>query len=218
MDGDIFGVRFEVDPNPPPGGPCSLADGTAVPVQLAVADGSSRGVKVRAERQAGARGEADHALVEQQHHRDGGRNQHGRRRPQLTAGERRESDGQHKQLGHQRPRPRPAESPEEEIRQRQKARLKRTGAAPSVKTAPQKDRTGAPVVSWKPYQPAATSRAVASAATIPGDHGDGAGPDAGSSRVRPAEARTVRQPAAAGSANGSEGFSGGLDTLAPYRT
>ena len=35
MDGDLFGVRFELEPNPPPGRAVLLSDGAAVPVQLA---------------------------------------------------------------------------------------------------------------------------------------------------------------------------------------
>lgn len=76
-----------------------------------------------------------------------------------------------------------------------------------MKTAPQKERTGAPDTSWKPYQPAATSRAVASSAVtiamtvIPAGRGPGSiGPVPGTESA------------------GSEGFTGGLDTLAPYRT
>ncbi|WP_190243216.1 FtsK/SpoIIIE domain-containing protein [Arthrobacter globiformis] len=38
LDGDIFGLRIEPDPHPPPGRALLVADGTAVPVQLAVAD------------------------------------------------------------------------------------------------------------------------------------------------------------------------------------
>lgn len=35
MDGDLFGIRFELEPNPPPGRAVLLADGRAMPVQLA---------------------------------------------------------------------------------------------------------------------------------------------------------------------------------------
>jgi S-DNA-T family DNA segregation ATPase FtsK/SpoIIIE len=35
LDGDLFGLRFELEPNPPPGRAVLLSDGTAVPVQLA---------------------------------------------------------------------------------------------------------------------------------------------------------------------------------------
>lgn len=35
MDGDLFGVRFELEPNPPPGRAVLLSDGASVPVQLA---------------------------------------------------------------------------------------------------------------------------------------------------------------------------------------
>jgi S-DNA-T family DNA segregation ATPase FtsK/SpoIIIE len=38
LDGDIFGLRIDPDPHPPPGRALLVADGTAVPVQLAVAD------------------------------------------------------------------------------------------------------------------------------------------------------------------------------------
>ncbi|WP_457974310.1 FtsK/SpoIIIE domain-containing protein [Arthrobacter sp. D1-17] len=37
MDGDLFGARFELEPNPPPGRAVLLADGRATPVQLPVA-------------------------------------------------------------------------------------------------------------------------------------------------------------------------------------
>ncbi|MGN7249525.1 FtsK/SpoIIIE domain-containing protein [Arthrobacter sp. SAFR-014] len=42
LDGDIFGLRIEPDPHPPPGRALLVADGTAVPVQLAVADDEVR--------------------------------------------------------------------------------------------------------------------------------------------------------------------------------
>ena len=35
MDGDLFGIRFELEPNPPPGRAVLLAHGRAMPVQLA---------------------------------------------------------------------------------------------------------------------------------------------------------------------------------------
>ncbi|MDP9692733.1 UNVERIFIED_ORG: S-DNA-T family DNA segregation ATPase FtsK/SpoIIIE [Arthrobacter globiformis] len=38
LDGDIFGLRIDPDPHPPPGRALLVADGTAVPIQLAVAD------------------------------------------------------------------------------------------------------------------------------------------------------------------------------------
>ncbi|XJN63418.1 FtsK/SpoIIIE domain-containing protein [Arthrobacter sp. UC242_113] len=38
LDGDIFGLRIDPDPHPPPGRALLVAEGTAVPVQLAVAD------------------------------------------------------------------------------------------------------------------------------------------------------------------------------------
>ncbi|HSN36279.1 MAG TPA: FtsK/SpoIIIE domain-containing protein [Arthrobacter sp.] len=45
MDGELFGVRFELEPNPPPGRAVVISDGRARAVQLAVdpAAGSSRG-------------------------------------------------------------------------------------------------------------------------------------------------------------------------------
>ncbi|MBT2536668.1 FtsK/SpoIIIE domain-containing protein [Arthrobacter sp. ISL-69] len=45
MDGDFFGVRFEVDPNPPPGRAVLISEGRATPVHLAA--GSSPGVTGR---------------------------------------------------------------------------------------------------------------------------------------------------------------------------
>ena len=36
MDGDLFGVRFELEPNPPPGRAILLADGRGTPIQLPV--------------------------------------------------------------------------------------------------------------------------------------------------------------------------------------
>jgi S-DNA-T family DNA segregation ATPase FtsK/SpoIIIE len=45
MDGDFFGVRFEVDPSPPPGRAVVISGGRAVPVQLAA--GSDAGVTGR---------------------------------------------------------------------------------------------------------------------------------------------------------------------------
>jgi S-DNA-T family DNA segregation ATPase FtsK/SpoIIIE len=41
MDGDIFGLRVEPDPHPPPGRALLVADGTAMPVQLAMAENAS---------------------------------------------------------------------------------------------------------------------------------------------------------------------------------
>jgi S-DNA-T family DNA segregation ATPase FtsK/SpoIIIE len=41
MDGDLFGTRFELEPNPPPGRAVLLANGRAMPVQLACPDGPS---------------------------------------------------------------------------------------------------------------------------------------------------------------------------------
>jgi S-DNA-T family DNA segregation ATPase FtsK/SpoIIIE len=38
LDGDIFGLRIELDSHPPPGRALLVADGTAMPVQLAVAE------------------------------------------------------------------------------------------------------------------------------------------------------------------------------------
>ena len=165
----------KLEPNPPPGtGRPHFRTAGPVPVQLAgpviaapalrSADQAAALRAPAARRHAG--GEADDALVEQQHDGDRGRHQHGQSRQRVTAGQGREADGQHKQLGHQRTRPRPAEARGTGSRQRQRARRRRPAAAPSVNTAPQKDSTGAPVTSWMPYQPAATSRAVASAATI----------------------------------------------------
>lgn len=44
MDGDFFGVRFDVDPSPPPGRAVVISDGRATPVQLAAAaDGGVKG-------------------------------------------------------------------------------------------------------------------------------------------------------------------------------
>lgn len=40
MDGDFFGVRFEVDPNPPPGRAVLISGGQATPVQLAAGSGA----------------------------------------------------------------------------------------------------------------------------------------------------------------------------------
>jgi S-DNA-T family DNA segregation ATPase FtsK/SpoIIIE len=37
MDGDLFGVRFEVEANPPPGRAVLIAEGRGTPVQLAAA-------------------------------------------------------------------------------------------------------------------------------------------------------------------------------------
>jgi S-DNA-T family DNA segregation ATPase FtsK/SpoIIIE len=34
LDGDLFGVRFEAEPNPPPGRSVLIQNGRAVPVQL----------------------------------------------------------------------------------------------------------------------------------------------------------------------------------------
>jgi S-DNA-T family DNA segregation ATPase FtsK/SpoIIIE len=42
LDGDIFGVRIELDSHPPPGRALLVADGTAMPVQLAVAEDAGR--------------------------------------------------------------------------------------------------------------------------------------------------------------------------------
>ena len=36
MDGDLFGVRFELEPNPPPGRAILIADGRGTPIQLPV--------------------------------------------------------------------------------------------------------------------------------------------------------------------------------------
>ncbi|MDQ0865998.1 FtsK/SpoIIIE domain-containing protein [Arthrobacter globiformis] len=38
LDGDIFGLRIELDSHPPPGRALLVADGTAIPVQLAVSE------------------------------------------------------------------------------------------------------------------------------------------------------------------------------------
>jgi S-DNA-T family DNA segregation ATPase FtsK/SpoIIIE len=35
MDGDLFGLRYELEPDPPPGRAVLLADGRAMAVQLA---------------------------------------------------------------------------------------------------------------------------------------------------------------------------------------
>jgi S-DNA-T family DNA segregation ATPase FtsK/SpoIIIE len=61
MDGDIFGIRFELEPNPPPGRAVLLANGRAMPVQLAGPNGPAGatlrpGVRAReARRQPGTR-------------------------------------------------------------------------------------------------------------------------------------------------------------------
>jgi len=34
MDGDLFGVRFEVEPTPPPGRSILIANGRPLPIQL----------------------------------------------------------------------------------------------------------------------------------------------------------------------------------------
>jgi S-DNA-T family DNA segregation ATPase FtsK/SpoIIIE len=36
MDGDLFGVRFELEPSPPPGRAILIADGRGTPIQLPV--------------------------------------------------------------------------------------------------------------------------------------------------------------------------------------
>ena len=53
MDGDFFGVRFEVDSNPPPGRAILISGGRATPVHLAA--GSSPGVTGRGEPHRNAR-------------------------------------------------------------------------------------------------------------------------------------------------------------------
>ncbi|MBT2522728.1 FtsK/SpoIIIE domain-containing protein [Arthrobacter sp. ISL-28] len=61
MDGDLFGTRFELEPNPPPGRAVLLASGRAVPVQLAGPNGplgTTPGPRIRAReanRQPGTR-------------------------------------------------------------------------------------------------------------------------------------------------------------------
>lgn len=61
MDGDLFGIRFELEPNPPPGRAVLLANGRAMPVQLAGPNGPAgatlrSGVRARAaRRQPGTR-------------------------------------------------------------------------------------------------------------------------------------------------------------------
>ena len=42
LDGDIFGLRIEPDSHPPPGRALLVADGTALPVQLATGEDVSR--------------------------------------------------------------------------------------------------------------------------------------------------------------------------------
>src|SRR6478672_1215600 len=93
-----------------------------------------------------------------------------------------------------------------------KSHAENASSRPRVKTAPQKDRTGAPVSSWNPYQPAATSSAAASRAVTTDTTVIPAGLAAGAGTGPPAFG-----PPGCGSA-GSAGFTGGLDTLAPYRT
>jgi S-DNA-T family DNA segregation ATPase FtsK/SpoIIIE len=61
MDGDLFGIRFELEPIPPPGRAVLLANGRAMPVQLAGPNGPSDstlgpGIRAReASRQPGTR-------------------------------------------------------------------------------------------------------------------------------------------------------------------
>ncbi|MDQ4046845.1 MAG: FtsK/SpoIIIE domain-containing protein, partial [Actinomycetota bacterium] len=43
MDGDLFGARFELEPNPPPGRAVLLADGMAIAVQLPIAAARTQG-------------------------------------------------------------------------------------------------------------------------------------------------------------------------------
>jgi S-DNA-T family DNA segregation ATPase FtsK/SpoIIIE len=48
LDGDIFGLRIEPDSHPPPGRALLVADGMALPVQLAVAEDVSKARHIRA--------------------------------------------------------------------------------------------------------------------------------------------------------------------------
>src|SRR5919205_2111019 len=81
---------------------------------------------------------------------------------------------------------------------------------PSVKTAPQKDMTGAPLTNWKPYQTAAPSRAVASAATIPEITAMARG-RAGPEVPFPAGAGSSGTPPSPSWEEGPDGSSGALD-------
>ncbi|KRE79893.1 hypothetical protein ASG71_07595 [Arthrobacter sp. Soil763] len=111
-DGDLFGVRFEADDNQPPGRAVVVVGGRASAVQLAVPD------PVPLEGPAGASRpgrERDDALIEEQHDGQGRRYQHGKSGYRIPAGQGGETDGEHEELGHQRPGPGPAVSAEQEI-------------------------------------------------------------------------------------------------------
>ncbi|CAH0327759.1 hypothetical protein SRABI128_06434 [Microbacterium sp. Bi128] len=114
----------------------------------------------------------------------------------------------------------------------QLAALRPAGRAALLRAA------GAPVRSWVPYQTAATSSAVASSATttamttiprgrtrpLPGaSPGFGSefasgGPPAFSGRLSPGFSRGFSPGFSPAFSRGSSGFTGGLDTLAHYRT
>ena len=150
----------------------------------------------------------------------------------ITAGQGREADGQHKELGHQGAGPAASENPANRKRATAKSQTENASSSPSVKTAPQKESTGAPVRSWVPYQTAAASSAAASRATTtamtriargPTAPAGAAGPSAGvSGRSVPRESPRARlrdhRRDFAGSSRDLQGFTGGLDTLAHYRT
>lgn len=89
-----------------------------------------------------------------------------------------------------------------------------------MKTAPQKERTGAPVTNWVAYQAATARRAVASVATITDRTTTTAGREARGSDEsgRGDGPEASAEPGSRGSGVEAEWSSGGLDTLAPYRT
>ncbi len=113
MDGDFFGVRFEVDPNPPPGRAVLISAGRATPGT------PGGGIQPRRHRAGGAPPAREAKLITLLRNSSTTATAAGtsmaQPRHNVTAGESRKSDRQHKQLGHQRPRPRPAESTEKEI-------------------------------------------------------------------------------------------------------
>ena len=195
LAGDIFGLRIEPDPHPPPGRALLVEDGTAVPVQLAVADESKKALKCRRSG-SGAGGETDHALVEQQDDGRGGRDQHRGAGHRESAGERGEADGQHEQLGHQRTGPRPAEAPEQEHGNGIQPRRKSQEQAERENGTPKRhDGRTAGQLETVPGCCAQQGRGLG--CHDPRDHGDGAG-TGGARRVRSRGGLVLRQSAVSG--------------------
>ncbi|WP_431197087.1 FtsK/SpoIIIE domain-containing protein [[Micrococcus luteus] ATCC 49442] len=119
LDGELFGVRFEVEPNPPPGRGILVQDGRPLAVQLGWAPPDDPLRRLQGWRQPTGPGcVADNTLVEEKNDGGQGRQEKGKSGHYNAAGKGGESDGQDEQLRYQGGGPCPPAPTKKEVRHR----------------------------------------------------------------------------------------------------